>query len=318
MYNDINRTHHNLRDQQGRTEAEYLEAYHPEEYPRPSVATDMAIFTIIEEKGDNYRKLSEKKLGILLIQRGVHPFLGHWALPGGFVRPEETTGQTAQRELQEETSLEQVYMEQLHTFSDPQRDPRTWVISCAYMALTSSQSVALKAGDDAANAKWFSVDFHLEKEYKDYQREPVTNDVISITQIQQFQLILKPGEPADNFPPLQALIEKKITKTKNAEYTDYMIKENQGLAFDHALIITCALERIRKKVESSDLALHLMPKYFTLTQLQQVYEVILGKTLLKPAFRRKIAPLVEETGFNTAAEGQGHRPSKLYQRKWEI
>lgn len=310
-----------IRDQQGQTEEEYLNAYCPEKYPSPSVATDMAIFTILEQREENYRKLSEKKLGLLLIQRGVHPFLGCWALPGGFVRPGETTEETARRELQEETGLGQVYMEQLHTFSTPDRDPRTWVMSCAYMALVDSQTAALKAGDDAANARWFSISLHLYNEMKDYGRDSFTKDIQAVIHVQQFQLILQPHQqsedPSDDVPSLHALIEKTTTKTKNSESVEYIIKENHGLAFDHAMIIVRALERLRGKVESTDLAMHLMPDQFTLTQLQQVYEVILGKTLLKPAFRRKVIPLVEETIFSTSGEGQGHRPSKLYRRKWE-
>ena len=104
-------------DRNGLTEAAYLQSYDPGRYERPSVAADMAIFTVLEETEDNYRKLPEKELGILLIQRGVHPYLGSWALPGGFVRPDETTEQAARRELMEETGLDQVYMEQLYTFS---------------------------------------------------------------------------------------------------------------------------------------------------------------------------------------------------------
>ena len=106
-----------------------------------------------------------------------------------------------------------------------------------------------------------------------------------------------------------------MTKTENGTFTEYEITENNGLAFDHARIITYALERLRGKVEYSGLALHLMPSEFTLTQLQQVYEVILGKRLLKAAFRRKAASLVEETDSYTGNEG--HRPSRLYRKKWK-
>ena len=81
-----------------------------------------------------------------------------------------------------------------------------------------------------------------------------------------------------------------MTKTEKGTFIEYKITENNGLAFDHARIITYALERLRGKVEYSGLALHLMPPEFTLTQLQQVYEVILGKRLLKAAFRRKRIP----------------------------
>jgi hypothetical protein len=89
--------------------------------------------------------------------------------------------------------------------------------------------------------------------------------------------------------------------------------ENNGLAFDHAEIIVCAVNRLRAKLEYTDLAFSLMPETFTLTELQQVYEAILGKPLFKAAFRRKIIDLVQETGQYTS--DKGHRPAKIYTRK---
>ena len=82
--------------------------YHADDYVRPSVAADMVIFTVMDTEKENYRKLTEKKLCLLLIQRGGHPFLGSWALPGGFIRPNETAMDAARRELKEETGLAHV------------------------------------------------------------------------------------------------------------------------------------------------------------------------------------------------------------------
>ncbi len=277
----------------------------------------MVIFTITEEKEENYRKLSEKNLSVLLIRRGIHPFLGCWALPGGFIRPDETAEHAARRELQEETGLSQVYLEQLYTFTEPARDPRTWVISCSYMALIDCSKVKLQAGDDADNAQWFKVTYRLLSEKKDYPEAGR-----SLVKIQQYELLLSPqdDEGKDDDADmetiiLRAILQKTVTKTEEMEKVEYTLLENDGLAFDHAKIIVCAIERLRGKVEYTGLALHLMPEEFTLTQLQQAYEVILGKTLLKPAFRRKIAGLVEETNHYT--ENEGHRPSRLFRRKWE-
>ena len=120
-----------IRDKNGLTEKEFLERYQPSDYERPSVATDMVIFTARDCKEDNYRKLPEKKLQILLIKRGGHPYMNKWALPGGFVEPDETTEQAAKRELLEETGVDNIYLEQLYTFSEPKRDPRMWVMSCS-------------------------------------------------------------------------------------------------------------------------------------------------------------------------------------------
>lgn len=241
------------------------------------------VFTVHERQEENLRKLPEKELRVLLIERGGHPFLGQWALPGGFVRLEETVGQAAFRELKEETGVEEGYLEQLYTFSTPERDPRMRVISCAHMALVDSEKITIQAGDDARNAAWFRV------ESQSHQTDTM-------------QLNLLHHE-----------IGFTTTVTQGRGYEEPQILENNGLAFDHAKIIVYALQRLRGKLFYSDLALRLLPEFFTLTQLQQVYEVILGKTLLTAAFRRKMAPFVQETGQYT--EKAGHRPSQLYRKR---
>lgn len=275
-----------LKDKNGLTEKEFLASYTPKAYPRPSVAADMVVFTVTDEEKDNYRKLPRKELRVLLIQRGGHPYLNCWALPGGFVRPEETTEQTACRELREETGVDKVYLEQLYTFSQPGRDPRTWVMSCAYMALIDSGKVCVQAGDDAAGAAWFEVSLRMREERDGKE---------------VWELKLSKGEQQ-----MEALLEKE----KEGTFAGGRILENNGLAFDHAQIIAYGLERLRGKLAYTDLALGLMPEYFTLTQLQQVYEIILDKKLLAAAFRRKIAPMVEGTEKYT--ENEGHRPSQLF------
>ncbi len=296
-----------IRDKNGLTEAEFLRSYKAEDYVRPSVAADMAIFTVQEAEEENYRKLPEKKLCILLIERGVHPYLGTWALPGGFVRPGETTEETAKRELKEETGLDHVYLEQLYTFSDPDRDPRTWVMSCSYMALIDSSGVKPKAGDDAAKAAWFSISYGLTDDHTEYRKNH-RYDGMKTIRTMRYELVLEHEDIR-----LTAVIEKKVTKTEYDTKEEYRILSNDGLAFDHARIIAYGLERLRGKVDYTDIAFHLMPLQFTLTQLQQVYEVILDKPLLKAAFRRKIGHLVIETDSFT--ENAGHRPSRLYRRK---
>lgn len=292
-----------LLDRDGLTEREFLERYRAADYERPSVAADMVIFTVTDADEDNYRKLPEKELRVLLIQRGAHPFLGKWALPGGFVRPNETTEQAAERELREETGVDNVYLEQLYTFSDIGRDPRTWVMSCSYMALIDSGQVRLKAGDDAANAAWFKVTYRLLRERK----ELIEGGYVKTL---QYELSL-----SSDHEQLTATVERMMTATETSTATSYSIVSNDGLAFDHAKIIACAIERLRGKVNYTGIALHLMPKLFTLTELQQVYEVILDKELLKAAFRRKVADLVTETDHYT--ENAGHRPSRLYRRSLE-
>ncbi|MGL5938071.1 MAG: NUDIX hydrolase [Phocaeicola sp.] len=114
-------------------------------YPHPSVATDCVVFGF-----------SDAKLKVLLIERGIEPFKGRWAFPGGFLRMDENADQGALRELCEETGVRDVYIKQFSTFTDPDRDPRERVISIAYYALVKLQEV--KGGDDAAQARWFALD----------------------------------------------------------------------------------------------------------------------------------------------------------------
>ncbi len=113
-------------------------------YPHPSVTTDCVIFGF---DGSN--------LKVLLVQRGIEPYKGRWAFPGGFLRMEESAEEGALRELREETGLQGAYIKQFHTFSDPKRDPRERVITIAYYALVKLQDVI--GGDDAAQARWFAL-----------------------------------------------------------------------------------------------------------------------------------------------------------------
>ena len=114
-------------------------------YPHPAVTTDCVIFGFDGER-----------LQVLLIERGIEPYKGRWAFPGGFLKMDETADEGALRELKEETGLEGAYMEQFHTFSAPERDPRERVITIAYYALVKIQEV--KGGDDAVSARWFPLD----------------------------------------------------------------------------------------------------------------------------------------------------------------
>ncbi len=117
-----------------------------EDYPRPAVTVDVVIFTLRE--GD---------LQVLLIRRKNPPFQGMWAIPGGFIRIDESLEEAALRELEEETGVRDVYLEQLYTFGDPDRDPRGRVITVAYFALVPADAVHPRAGDDAAEARWWSM-----------------------------------------------------------------------------------------------------------------------------------------------------------------
>lgn len=116
------------------------------EYPRPAVTVDCVVF------GFDLSQLS-----ILLIRRKLPPFKNKWALPGGFVRISETLDEAAKRELQEETGFSEVFLEQLFTFGELDRDPRYRVISVAYYGLVKPSDQALQADTDASDARWFSL-----------------------------------------------------------------------------------------------------------------------------------------------------------------
>jgi 8-oxo-dGTP diphosphatase len=198
------------------------------------VTVDIVIFTIQSDS-----------LKVLLIKRGVAPFRGQFAIPGGFVLENESLDQAALRELREETGVSDVYLEQLYSFGNPDRDPRARVITVAYYALISADRAPLVAGTDAAEANWWAV---------------------------------------NKLPPL---------------------------AFDHRKIVDYALERLRNKLEYTTVGFQLLPAKFTLTELQEVYEAILGKQLDKRNFRRKLALLKILKPLSEYRRG-GQRPARLY------
>ena len=199
------------------------------------VAVDVVIFTI-----------REGRLQVLLIKRVLQPFQGKWAIPGGFITTGEGLEAAALRELREETGVSDVYLEQLYTFCAPRRDPRGRVVSVSYFALVSSDAVTVRAGSDAAEARWSDA-----------------------------------YEP----PPL---------------------------AFDHKEILAYALQRLRYKLEWTTVGFQLLPKKFTLTELQRVYEAILNKKLDKRNFRRKIALLGIAQPLKEHRKDGAQRPAQLF------
>ncbi len=268
-------------------EKDFIEKYDDNKYEKPSVTADIVIFAIFDVDSDNYRKLPEKELKVLLIRRGQEPFKDCYALPGGFSRRGETLKQTAMRELSEETGVQCTFLEELHTFSTPDRDPRGWVITQSFMALIDAREYMLKAGDDAADANWFTVDMEKNQNGNWCIRLKYNQESFSIKVCDQ-------SEPYGVKPRLVQI-------------------ENEYLAFDHALILADALLMLRKWIENSRLAFRLLPKQFTLAELQKIYEVVLGKKYLPAAFRRKMADRVIETEAYT--QEAGHRPARLYEER---
>jgi 8-oxo-dGTP diphosphatase len=204
-------------------------------YPRPALTVDCVVFGVDEED-----------LKVLLIRRANSPFANSWALPGGFVELDETTDEAARRELEEETGLKRIFLEQLYTFSDVNRDPRERVVSVAYYALVRLNEHRVQAATDASDADWFPTD----------------------------------GPPR--------------------------------LAFDHRKILRTATERLRAKVRYQPIGFELLPRKFSLRQLQHLYETVLGREMDKRNFRKKILSLDVLTPLDEVEKGVAHRAAKLY------
>ena len=223
-----------------------------------SVAVDVAIFTI-----------REGALAVLLVERGTEPYAGAWALPGGFLEAGEDAEQAAWRELVEETGVERFagHLEQLRTYSAPDRDPRDRVVSVAHVAFAPDLPEP-SAGSDAAGARWWVVD-----------------DVI--------------GDGGGDGGGASAG------------------PEAPALAFDHAVILDDARERIRAKLEYTTLALEFVREPFTLPELRRVYAAVWGTPPDLGNFRRKVlgtAGFVEPTDDHGDASGAGGRKALLYRR----
>jgi len=223
----------------------------PEGIDRHVVAVDIALFTIQDES-----------LKVLLVKRTAPPFPGWWSLPGGFVGRTESVDEAALRELQEETGITTVYLEQLYTFGDLDRDPRGRVISVSYYALVDWERFRLKAHTSAKDASSAG------------------------------------GRSASGGTPVSTRW--------------FSVNHLPTVAFDHRKIVVSALERLRNKVNYTSAAFQLLPKKFTLSELQRAYEVILGQPLDKRNFRKKMLQLgILKDTRERQVEGR-QRPARLY------
>ena len=205
------------------------------EYPRAALTVDCAVFGFDGER-----------LKLLLIERGLEPFKGRWALPGGFVRVEEELEYAARRELLEETGISEVVLEQFQTFGGIKRDPRERVVSVAYFALTRLDDHRPQASTDARQAVWFNAN------------------------------------------------------------------ELPKLAFDHQTIIAQALTHLRSRVRVEPIGFHLLPPKFTLTQLQGLYESVLGREVDIRNFRKRVLAMELVVAIKKEFQRGRQRPAQLY------
>ncbi len=267
-----------------KSEEEFLKNYNPDEYKKMSVTTDILVLSVSSYENNNYRKTDEKHMSVLLVKRKDFPFKDKWCFPGGFLLYDENLDEAPIRILKDETNLDDIYLEQLYTYGDTKRDPRMRVLSTSYMALIDKSRLSKKLKENAA---WFDIKILEEDNIVDIY---LSNDIDNI----HVKL-------------------KKVLREKTTDRYDFEILENKDLAFDHAKVLLSGIERLKNKVNYTDIVFNMMPEYFTLGELQTVYEVILNKKLLDPAFRRIIGPKVVKT--DKIKKGEGHRPSVLFKYK---
>lgn len=269
------------RNKDGLTLEQFLERYKPGDYERPSVTVDSVILSVKEDYST---------LKVLLIQRGNHPYIGDWALPGGFINMDESAEDAVSRELKEETGLEANYLEQLYTMSAPSRDPRMRVISIAYMALTKITSV--KAGDDASRAVWCDIKLNKGTE----------NDELVIEN-QDCGIYIKYN--------VKGSIEEFLRNRKECEVEAV---SEMKLAFDHVFIILMALERLKNKAKYTNVMFSVAEKMFTLPDIQALYSLMVNEKVYGKSFRDRIKPMIEDTEYK-AKSIVGNKVSKLYRYK---
>ncbi len=150
-----------------KNERKFLSEYDVNIYDRPSVTNDIIIFTTGDRIEENSRKVPKKGMQVLLIKRDDYPHKGKWAIPGGFVKNDESLEDGALRKLKEETGIDNVYTEQLYTFGEVNRDPRTRVISIGNIALISKEDIRFGDYKDRKESKWFWVEKNLVDSKKD-------------------------------------------------------------------------------------------------------------------------------------------------------
>lgn len=250
----------------------FLQEYDPSQFERPSVTVDILVMTVLE-----------RKLHLLLVRRSELPFLGKWALPGGFLKMDESAEEAAARIVLAKAGVSGAHLEQLYTFSSVERDPRTRVLSIAYLATVPYGKLKFAAGDSVDNASLYTVD-------------GISGDGIDTGSEDAF-----------------ASDDSELVLTS----PDGNVITGRDLAFDHEMIIRTAVLRMRGKIGYTDLAFGFLedPSAFTLTELRHIYEAVLGRPLDVGNFRRTIKRDYESAGKITERgleKGSVGRPAMLY------
>lgn len=226
---------------------------------------------------------------MFLSKRAYSPFKDHYGVIGTFIDLKTELTTTMELCIKNKVGLENFYSEQLFTFGEKSRDPRTRVLSVSYMILTSQE-------EKIENGEWFDINITRKTTKNSNEKGYSVCQEINITLLNQNQ-------------KLENKLELNINKNGLKTTKNLKILQN-SLAFDHINLIYHALERLKNKLEYTDIIFNLLPKTFTLTELKQSYEVILNEKLLDANFRRKIAKMVVPT--ENYEVGKGHRSSKFF------
>jgi len=284
-------------------EKEFLKEYDENKYKKPSITNDIIIFTTADIEEGNQRKVPKKGMQVILIKRDDYPYINKWALPGGFVDIGESLEEGAKRKLKEKTGIDNVYMEQLYTFGDVDRDKRTRVISVGNMALVEKSSINLDESD-SKKSTWFWINKTLVSSIKN-EKNIENKYLLSLKSIDEAVII--------NYEITEET-GRDIFRRKNAVYK-LLDSSTEELAFDHYKILDCGIDRLRNKVEYTPIAFNLLPRLFTVKELQNVYEAIMGREILN--FRRKMGEMIIET--DEKIEGKPFRPAAVFKfnDNWE-
>jgi 8-oxo-dGTP diphosphatase len=237
-------------EKQRGAERAFLESYDSSQFEHPSLAVDVVILTV-----------RDGELRVALVPRDDHPHKGKWALPGGFVGMGESLDAAAARVLESKAGQRSVFLEQLYTFGEPGRDPRTRVVSVAYYALVDAARLDGLAERDVVLGR-------LRVPWK--------------------------GESGGRVDVMDDAGAKL------------------AMAFDHDRIIAMSIKRIRGKLDYAPIGFQLLPTTFTLRALQDIHETILGTTINKDSFRRRMLASGQLVATGKQESAVGHRPAALY------
>lgn len=260
----------NLTDQ----DRQFCTSYDASGYWHPSVTADSAVFRCLDTPDNATKKYPQRKLELLLVKRGHPPYAGGWALPGGFLEEGESLLACAARECKEETGLTPCYQGDVATFSRPDRDPRTRVITQCFLATVPyGHTGAVHGADDAAEAAWFEVAMHTEALSPTHYRA---------------HLSMK-----NNDTEIHGSVD--LLQDALGSWRREICEDSTLLAFDHLEMICCAIEALRTKLYRSPIAFSWVSTQFRLADLQAVFEAVIGQELLRTTFFEHVKPMIRRT-----------------------